>query len=162
ESREGPPAAHLPRRVEGRAELARRDEACRVPRARLGVRPDAVATRGRPLPPLLHALSGEAVRGAQRSPAPRLTGLLGRSALDRLVERALTALEQRDPFADGVALEVVGLPVGVVGLLVHVLLVEEEHAWVLRVARRPVGQAAGLRPRRLDQLADRRQHALLL
>jgi DNA-binding NarL/FixJ family response regulator len=79
-----------------------------------------------------------------------------------LVEGALAGIEARDRVGVPVLCEVLRRAVGLVGGLVHVLLVEQEHA---RIGRVPVGlveEIPGLGARRLDERVDGGAHGLLL
>src|SRR5262249_49544114 len=64
-------------------------------------------------------------------------------------------LAPREDLAERVGVEVVRVGVRLVGGLVDVLLVEEDHVRVIGRAVRLVEEAAGLRPRRLDERPQR-------
>ena len=73
--------------------------------------------------------------------------------LERLVERALARLHQREELADRESLEVLRRAVRLEGLLVAVGLVEQERPRILGIATRDVRLAAGLCAGRLGQFA---------
>src|SRR5215211_280886 len=127
-----------------------------TPSASLRARSDGRRWPGSSRPSRIMSLIVLTVSAAKVVRARRL------NSVERVVELTPALRETRDGVAQPVALEVLGVDVGLVRGLVRVLLVYEEDAWVARVAMGNVELHAGLGARGLEQPPERGGHRPLL